>query len=88
MYVDAKNVAYFDSLGVENTPKGIIKFIGNKNITANNYRIQAYDSIMYGYFYIGCIDFMLKCKSLLEYKNLLFPNNFEKNGKITKKFFL
>ena len=32
-------------------------FIGNKDIIANIYRIQAYDSIMCGYFCIGFIDF-------------------------------
>ena len=36
-------------------------------------RIQAYDSIMCGYFCIGFIDFMLKGKSLLEYANLFYP---------------
>ena len=41
-------------------------FIGNKNIAASIYRIQAYDSIMCGYFCIGFIDFMLKGKLLLD----------------------
>ena len=37
--------------------------------------MQGYDSIMCGYFYIGFIDFMLKVKSLLEYKvNFLLMN--------------
>ena len=35
-------------------------FIGNKNIMTNIKKIQAYDSIMYGYFCSGFIDFMLK----------------------------
>ena len=48
----------------------------------NIYRIQAYDSIMCWYFCIGFIDFMLKGKSLLEYKNLFSPNENKKNGKI------
>ena len=47
--VNAKNVTCFDSFGVEYTPKEIKKFIGNKNITTNIYRIQANDSIMSGY---------------------------------------
>ena len=41
LYVNAENVAYFDSLRVEHTPKEIRKFIGNKNIIPNIYRIQA-----------------------------------------------
>ena len=49
-----------------NTLKEMKKFIGNKNITTNIYRIQAYDSIMCGYFCIGSIEFMLKGKSLID----------------------
>ena len=40
----------------------------------NIYKIQAYSSIMCGYFCIGFIDFMLKGKSLLDYTNLYSPN--------------
>ena len=37
-----KNViVYFDSFGIEHIPKEIKKFIGNKNIKANAYRVQA-----------------------------------------------
>ena len=46
LYVNPKNVTYSDRFGVENIPKEIRKFIRNKNIIANIYRIQAYDSIM------------------------------------------
>ena len=35
------------------------KFIGNKNIKTNIFRIQANNSIMCGYFCIGFLDFML-----------------------------
>ena len=42
-YVNYNNVTYFDSFRVEHITKEIIKFIGNKNITTNNYRMQAYD---------------------------------------------
>ena len=46
LYVNNINVAYFDTFGVEHIPKDIKKFIGNKNVIKNIYRIQAYDSIM------------------------------------------
>ena len=87
-YVNAENVTYFDSFGVEHIPNEIKKFIRNKNIMTNIYRMQAYDSTMCGYFCIGFIDFMLKGKSLLEYINLLSSNEYKKNDKIIKKFFL
>ena len=48
----------------------------------NIYTIQEYNSIMCGYFCIGFIDFMLKDKSLLDYKNLFSLNDYEKNDKI------
>ena len=51
-------MTYFDSFEVEHISKEIKKFIGNKNILANIYRVLAYDSIMCGYFCIGFIDFM------------------------------
>ena len=57
----------FDSFGVEHILKEIRKFIRNKNIITNIYRIQAYNSITCGYFCIPLIDFILKGKSLLEY---------------------
>ena len=44
------NVTYFDSFGVEHIPKEIKTFINNKNIKANIFKIQAYDSIICGYF--------------------------------------
>ena len=60
-------VIYFDSFGVENIPQEIKKFIGNKNIKANIYRVQANDLIMCGYFCIGFIGFMLAGKTLTDY---------------------
>ena len=42
-YVKNNMAIYFDSLGVKYTLKGIKKFIGNKTINANIYRMQAYD---------------------------------------------
>ena len=87
LYVNDNNVTYFDSFRVEHIPKELRKFIGNRNIITNNYRIQAFDSIMCGYFCIRFIDFMLKGKSVLEYRNLFSPNDYEKNDKIILKYF-
>ena len=80
-------MTYFDSFELNLFQKEIRKFIGNKNIITNIYRIQAYDSIMCGYFCIRFIDFMLKGKSSLEYTNLFSPNEYKKNDKIILKFF-
>ena len=53
----------------------------------NIYRIQAYDSVMCGYFCTGFIDFMVKRKSLLQNTNLFPPNDYEENDKIILKYF-
>ena len=43
-YVNANNITYFDCSRVENIPKEIKKFIGNKNIIASISRIPTYDT--------------------------------------------
>ena len=54
------SVTYFDSFGVEHISKEIKELIDSSlSITTNIFRIQAFDSIMCGYFCIGFIDFML-----------------------------
>ena len=81
------DVTYFDSFGVENIPKEIKTFINNKNIKTNIFRIQAYVSVICGYFCIGFIDFMFKEKTLTEHTNLFSPNNFEKNDDLILSYF-
>ena len=39
LYLQNNNVTYFDSFGVEHIPKEIKKFINNKNIKINIFRI-------------------------------------------------
>ena len=87
LYVNAENIAYFDSFGVEHVPKESKQVIGNKNIITNVYRIQAYNLIMCGYFCIGFIGFMVKGKNLLDYTKLFSSNDYEKNAKIILKYF-
>ena len=81
-------MTYFDSFGVEHIAKEIKKFINNKKIITNIFRIQAYDSVMCGYFCIGFTDFMFKGNSLTGFTNLFSPNNFEENGDIILNYFL
>ena len=87
LFVKTNEVIYFDSFGIEHIPKEINKFIGNKEIKANIFRIQAYDSIMCGYFCIEFINYMLKGKTSLDYTSLFSPNYFKKNGQIIKRIF-
>ena len=87
LYVNNKTVTYFDSFGVEHIPEEIIKFIGNKKIITNIYRIQVYDSIMCGYFCIGFINFMFNGNSLTDYTSLFSPNDLKKNDDIILQYF-
>ena len=82
------NVTYFGSFGVEHIPKEIIKSIKNRNIKTNIFRIQAYDSIMCGYFCIGFIDFVFKGKRLAEYTNLFSPNDLKRNDDTILNYFV
>ena len=73
--MNSDSVIYFDSFGVKYIHKETKKFIGDKNIMTNIYRIKANDSMLCGYFCIGFIDFMLEGEKLLEYTNLFSPMN-------------
>ena len=59
-----------------------MKFIGNKHIITNIFRIQVYDSIICGYFCIGFINFMFNGNSLTDYTSLFSPNDLKKKTMI------
>ena len=80
-------VIYFDSFGVEHISQEIKEFIGNKNIKASIYRIQANDSVICVYFCIGFIDFMFAGKILIEYTGLFSPDDFNNNDQIILSYF-
>ena len=88
LHVDNDDATYLDSFGVEHIPKKIERFINNKNIKTNIFRIQAHDSILCGYFCTRFIDFILAGKTLTEFTNLFSPNNCKKNDNIILKNFM
>ena len=73
LYSKNNEDVYFDSFGVEHVPKEIKRFIGHNDIKTNIFRIQAYNSIMCGYFCIGFIDFMFANKTLINFSSLFSP---------------
>ena len=81
-------VTYFDSFDVKHIPKEIKIFIDQFIDITNIFRIQAYNSVMCGYFCIRFIDFMLKGKTLIEFTNLFSTNNFNKNHHVIFKYFM
>ena len=87
LFCNRNQIVYFDSFGVKHVPKEIKEFIGNKNIKANIFRVQANNSGMCGYFCIGFINFMLAGKNLTDFLNLFSPDDFKKNSDIILSYF-
>ena len=87
LFCRRSEIVYFDSFGVEHVPEEIKEFIGNKNIKANIFRVQANDSVMCGYFCIGFIDFMLAGKKLTDFTSKFSPYDFKKNDNIILSYF-
>ena len=87
LFCNRNKIVYFDSFGVEHVPEEIKEFIGNKNIIANIFRVQANNSLMCGYFCIGFIDFMLAGLKLTEFTNMFSPDDFKKNHNIILSYF-
>ena len=81
------DVIHFDSFGVKHVPKEVEKFIGNKNIKTNIFRIQAYNSIMCELLWIGFIDFIVSGKTLIDYTSLFSPYHLLKNDNIILSYF-
>ena len=85
MYLKNNDITYFYSFGVEHI---VNRPSQNENIMTNMFRIQAYDSIICGYFCIGFIDFIFKGKTLTEYTNLFSPIDFERNDDTILNYFM
>ena len=87
LFCNRNEIVYFDSFGVEHVPEEIKEFVGNKNIIANIFRVQANNSVICGYFCIGFIDFMLAGKKLTDYTSLFSPHVFKRNDNIILDLF-
>ena len=63
LYALNNNVSYFDSFDVENISKEIKKFTENKNLQTNIFKIQAYNSVLCGYFLLHLLILCLMVKA-------------------------
>ena len=81
---------YFDSFGVEHIAKEIKIFIDKSIVVTYIFRMQAYDSVLCGYFCIEFIDFMFagKTSQFTEFTKFFLPNNFKKNDDLILKYFM
>ena len=68
-YLNGENVLYICSFGVQHFPKQTKKFVGDKNVATNIYRIQTKSRYVCTEF----VNFMLKGKILLDYTNIFSP---------------
>ena len=51
LFCNRNQIVYFDSFGVKHVPKEIKEFIGNKNIKANIFRVEANNSVFLHWIY-------------------------------------
>ena len=87
LFCNKNEIAHFDSFGVEHVPKETKEVIGNKNKKENIFQVQANNSVMYGYFCIGFIDFMLAGKKLTDFTSMLSSHDFKKYDDIILSYF-
>ena len=87
LFCDRNEIVYFNSFGVEHVPEEIKEFIGNKNIKANIFRVQANNLIMCGYFCIAFIDFMFANKKLSDFTSFFFLMTLKRNEGIILSYF-
>ena len=87
LFCNRNEIVYFDSFVVEHVPQEIKEFVGNKNIIAKIFRVQANHSVMCGYFCTGFIDFMLAGKKLTNFTSMFSPYDFKDNDDIILSYF-
>ena len=64
-----------------------LKSLSEIKTKANIFRVQANNSIIYGYFCIRFIDFILPGKKLTDFASLFSPHDFQKNDSIILSYF-
>ena len=65
LFCNRNEIVYFDSFGVEHVPEEIKEFVGNKNIIANIFQVQANNSVMCGTSALDSLILWLQVKNWL-----------------------
>ena len=87
IYVNGDRATYFDSFGVEHVPVEILKFLKNKDLHVNIFRVQPTKSVLCGYYCIQFLEFMFEGKTLMTFTSLFSPTDFKENDKIVLRLF-
>ena len=87
LFCNRSEIVYFNSFGAEHVPEEIKEFVGNKNIIANIFRVQANNSVMCGYFSMEFIDFMVAGKKLTGFTNMFSPQDLKKTDDMILSYF-
>ena len=85
LLIDRNKVVYFLSFETQYILQEILN--KDKSITHSIFRIPNDDSILCGFYCMALIEYMLAGKALLDYTNLISPNDYKKNDKIIYKYF-
>ena len=80
LFISSNVVASFDYFANEYHSQEVLNKIRDKSITNNIYRVQDNKSIMCGFYFIVIIGYMVAGKTLLDYSNLLFPNEYKQKA--------
>ena len=80
-FIERSRAVYFNSFGIEYIPREVL----NK-IKANQLLTICLETIICESYCIAFTEYMLRRKTLLDYTNLFFPKDYEKNDKITYKY--
>ena len=87
LFCNGSEIVYFDNFGAEHVPQEIKEIFGSKNIIAETFRVQANNSVMYGYFWIAFIGFMVAEEKLTDFTSMFSPYDFEKNDNTIPSYF-
>ena len=79
IYLNNDRATYFDSFGVEHMPREVIRFLKNKDLHTNIFRVQPADSVLCGYYCIKFLEFMFSGESLHDFTNMFSPTDFLAN---------
>ena len=86
-YLQTNKTVYFDLFEIEYTSQEVFNKINEKSITYNAFRTQSDDFIMCWFYCNVFIEYMIAGKTLLQYKNLFSPDDYQNNNRITYKYF-